>query len=224
MGRLLFTNPQSLLYIIPSVLIALSFHEFAHAYAANAMGDPTAKNLGRMTINPFAHIDIVGFLLLVLVGFGWAKPVPVNSNNFRNYKKGEIIVSLAGVTANLILALLGSLGMTLVQMFMVNASASTFEMLYRLYTFLYFFTYLNCALFAFNLFPIYPLDGFHVAEMLFVKYTGPSVFLWIRRYGSFLLIACIVVFNGLGISPWGWLASKLLEGLNALTSLIQYIG
>ncbi len=219
MGSLLFTNPQSLLYIIPSVLIALSFHEFAHAYAANAMGDSTAKNLGRMTINPLAHIDFVGFLLLVIVGFGWAKPVPVNPRNYRNYKKGEIIVSLAGVTANLILALLGSLGMTLVLKFGVNAAYNR-EMLYRLYTFFYFFTYLNCALFAFNLFPIYPLDGFHVAEMLFAKYTGPSVFLWIRRYGSFLLIACIVVFNGLGISPWGWLASNLLKGINALTSLI----
>lgn len=219
MGRLLFTDPQSLLYIIPSVLIALSFHEFAHAYAANAMGDPTAKNLGRMTVNPLAHIDFVGFLLLVIVGFGWAKPVPVNPRNYRNYKKGEIIVSLAGVTANLILALLGSLGMMLVLKFGANAAGNA-EMLYRLYTFFRFFTYLNCALFAFNLFPIYPLDGFHVAEMLFAKYTGPSVFLWIRSYGSFLLIACIVVFNGLGISPWGWLASSLMQGINALTSLI----
>lgn len=209
-------NLQSLLYIIPSVLIALSFHEFAHAYAANAMGDPTAKNMGRMTINPLAHIDIIGFLMLVVAGFGWAKPVPVNPRNYRNYKKGEIAVSLAGVTANLILALLGSIAMAILAV----VSADKIEVLDRLYTFFYYFTSLNCALFAFNLFPIYPLDGFHVAEVLLAKHTGPSFFIWMRRYGSMLLVVCIVIFSGINFSPWGWLANNLMQGLNALTTLV----
>ena len=99
---------ESILYTLPAVLIALTFHEFAHAYVAYKNGDPTARNLGRMTLNPLAHLDVWGFVCMLLVGFGWAKPVPVNPNNYRNYKKGELTVSLAGVTMNLIIGIIGA--------------------------------------------------------------------------------------------------------------------
>lgn len=109
---------RNALYVVPAILISLTFHEFGHAYAAYKMGDPTARNLGRMTLNPLAHIDPIGFILLVLFGFGWAKPVPVNPRNYNNFKKGEIVVSLAGVTMNLILAVVGA--MILYTMLAVN--------------------------------------------------------------------------------------------------------
>jgi Zn-dependent protease len=104
----LFQNPLQLLYILPAILIGMTVHEWAHAYAAYKLGDPTAKNLGRMTLNPIAHFDIFGFLCLLLVGFGWAKPVPINSRNFKHFRRDDIIVSLAGITMNLIVAFLFS--------------------------------------------------------------------------------------------------------------------
>ena len=91
------------LYGLPCILVGLSFHEWGHAYAAYKRGDPTARNLGRMTVNPLAHIDPLGFLSLLILGFGWAKPVPVSTRNFKSPRKDELIVSLAGITVNLIL-------------------------------------------------------------------------------------------------------------------------
>ena len=88
-----------LLYRIPAILVALSFHEWAHAYAAYKLGDPTARNMGRMTINPFAHIDPLGFLTLLLFRFGWAKPVPISTRYFKNARRDDLIVSLAVVAA-----------------------------------------------------------------------------------------------------------------------------
>ena len=88
---------------MPGILVGLSFHEWGHAYAAYKRGDPTARNLGRMRVNPLAHIDPLGFLSLLILGFGWAKPVPVSTRNFKSPRKDELIVSLAGITVNLIL-------------------------------------------------------------------------------------------------------------------------
>ncbi len=116
---------RTLLSILP-FLLALSVHEAAHAWMANRCGDPTAKYLGRLTINPIAHIDPIGFLMLFIVGFGWAKPVPVNPNNFRNYRKDDIKVSLAGITANLLMFVAGCLlmyGMVALALSKVPASA-----------------------------------------------------------------------------------------------------
>ena len=95
--------------LIPVILLSLTLHEWGHAFAAHKCGDDTALNLGRLTLNPFAHLDIIGFFSMLLLGFGWAKPVPVNSRNFRNYKVGEAVVSLAGVLMNLLLAIAFSL-------------------------------------------------------------------------------------------------------------------
>ena len=95
---------MELLYRMPAILVALAFHEWAHAYAAYKLGDPTAYNLGRMTLNPLAHIDLIGLIMMMLVRFGWAKPVSVSTRNFKHPRRDEIIVSLAGVAMNLVLA------------------------------------------------------------------------------------------------------------------------
>ena len=99
---------KQLACMLPIMLLSLTLHEWGHAFAAYKCGDPTAKNLGRMTLNPLAHIDPIGLIMILLIGFGWAKPVPVNSRNYRNYKRDEAIVSLAGVTMNLLLAIVFS--------------------------------------------------------------------------------------------------------------------
>jgi Zn-dependent protease len=100
----LIQNPLQFLYVLPAIIFGLTIHEWAHAYVAYRLGDPTARNMGRMTLNPIAHIDPFGFIMLILVGFGWAKPVPVNSRNFKNFKRDDILVSLAGIGMNLLVA------------------------------------------------------------------------------------------------------------------------
>jgi len=108
-----FADPKGMLIVLllalPGRALALSAHEFSHAWMANRCGDPTAKYLGRMTMNPLKHLDLVGTLLMLFVGFGWAKPVPVNPRNFRNYRRDDLKVSLAGITMNIMLFLLGSI-------------------------------------------------------------------------------------------------------------------
>jgi len=101
------TFMMQLLLSIPPFILALSMHEAAHAWVAYRCGDPTARTLGRLTLNPFAHIDPIGFAMLFIVGFGWARPVPVNPNNFRNYRRDDLKVSLAGITANLLMFVVG---------------------------------------------------------------------------------------------------------------------
>lgn len=188
---------RNALYVVPAILISLTFHEFGHAYAAYKMGDPTARNLGRMTLNPLAHIDPIGFILLVLFGFGWAKPVPVNPRNYKNFKKGEIVVSLAGVTMNLILAVVGA--MILYTMLAVNGyKMMTDSVLSTIAIILYYFVGLNCGLIVFNLIPIPPLDGSKVLTAILPERTYFKLMDY-ERYGFIILIILIntPIFNSL---------------------------
>ena len=196
---------ESILYTLPAVLIALTFHEFAHAYVAYKNGDPTARNLGRMTLNPLAHLDVWGFVCMLLVGFGWAKPVPVNPNNYRNYKKGELTVSLAGVTMNLIIGIIGALASAIT----VNGIGAAG----KIYFIFKYLCYTNCALMVFNLIPIYPLDGYHVFEVLLGRVISPGVFEFLRKYGQMILLIVIFVGNRSGFSPVSYLTQYVAEGL-----------
>lgn len=207
------------LYVVPAILISLTFHEFGHAYAAYKMGDPTARNLGRMTLNPLAHIDLIGFILLIFCGFGWAKPVPVNPRNYRNFKKGEIVVSLAGVTMNLFLALVGA--MVIYTIFAVYGyEAITNQTIITILTMLYYFVNLNCGLIVFNLIPIPPLDGSHVLITLCGKNMPPQLLLNLQRYGSYILIALVFICDAIGFSPVGIVSGYLQNGIYWLMSLI----
>lgn len=172
------------IYLIPAILLALSFHEWAHAYMAYKKGDPTALSMGRMTLNPLKHIDPVGLIFLMLFRFGWAKPVPINPRNFENPRKDEIAVSLAGVGVNFLLAFvtMGVYYTCIVALGFYN------EILMR---FLMMFYSLNLGLCVFNLLPIYPLDGYHVLECLLIRKVNPDIFLWLERYGSLILIVLV---------------------------------
>ena len=199
----IFQNPLQLLYTLPAILIGLTVHEWAHAYAAYRLGDPTARNLGRMTLNPLAHVDIFGFLMLILVGFGWAKPVPVNPRNFKNYKRDDIIVSLAGIFTNLVVAFLFSFVYVAgILKWGLGTNEAFSTIIGSVIT-------INLALALFNLIPIYPLDGSHVAESLLMRKI-PRVFLFLRQYGQYILL--VLLFLGAISSVLSFLISAISGG------------
>ena len=206
--------------VLPVMLLSLTLHEWGHAYAAHLCGDNTAKNLGRMTLNPLKHIDPIGFLAILFVGFGWAKPVPVNPRNYRNYKQGEAIVSLAGVTMNLFLAILFSIGfIPLFRMYFLGSYSWLENGL--LITILQYGISLNVVLMLFNLLPIYPLDGYHIFELLFARRLPMNVFLFLRRYGQYILIGILILFRIIGFHPISKLTTLIL---NQLINLALSIG
>ncbi len=201
-----------LMYMLPGIIIGLSFHEFAHAFAAHKMGDDTALALGRMTVNPLAHIDVVGFICMVLLGFGWAKPVPVNPNNYKgNRKKADIIVSLAGITMNLIIAVIAMF----LFFFLKHICNVTNDIILSI---LSCAVYINLCLMVFNLIPIPPLDGSHVLEDLLIPITGIQPFMFIRKYSMFILIGVLIVLNSSGIL--GTVCGFLVDSLYKLFALV----
>lgn len=212
-GRLssILQDPLSLLYTLPAIIIGLTVHEWAHAFAADKLGDPTAKNLGRMTLNPFAHIDLFGFLCLLVVGFGWAKPVPVNPRNFKNYRRDDIIVSLAGIAMNLVVAFFATI------LFYFGVYRWNFGSNEAFYTIFLSIVTINLSLAVFNLLPIYPLDGSHVFESLFMRYI-PKFFMFLRQYGQYILIALLV--SGLVSTVLGTVVGWLFEGFSSVAIAI----
>ena len=138
-------------------LISLSLHEFAHSYTAYKMGDSTPKISGRLTLNPFKHLSMSGFLMFVLLGIGWAKPVPINSLNFKNYRKGIRLVSISGILTNFLLGLLCAI-LYSVLFFTVGYVNVAMEYVFLI---LQYFMIVNSFLALFNLIPVYPMDGFN---------------------------------------------------------------
>src|SRR5690606_27596872 len=168
-----------------SDLIAFTVHEFAHAYTAYKLGDTTAKDQGRLTLNPIQHLDPIGTLLIFIFGFGWARPVPVKRRNFKNPRLGGIIVSLMGPLSNFALAVIGT---GILVLFSANFPPMLVE-------FLLWFNYFNVLLFVFNLLPLPPLDGYRILEDL----VSPSVrakMTQYEQYGS--LVFLILVITPLG--------------------------
>ncbi|MFB7035227.1 site-2 protease family protein [Bacillus altitudinis] len=148
-------------YVAITLVVAFTMHELAHAYVAYRFGDPTAKNQGRLTLNPLKHLDIFGTILIFVAGFGWARPVPVNRYHFKNPRLAGICVSIAGPLSNLVLAFLGFFVYVLLQKF-GGESLMRFEP--GVDYFFRIFINLNVILFLFNLLPIPPLDGYRIIE------------------------------------------------------------
>ncbi|HOF57686.1 MAG TPA: site-2 protease family protein [Syntrophorhabdaceae bacterium] len=179
---LLFEDPMAFVLVSVPLLYSIIIHELAHGWVAFKMGDPTAKWLGRLSLNPLKHLDPIGTIMLFVFGFGWAKPVPVNFNNLRDERKGLIFVSAAGITANIILAFCSFL---LLRFFV----PSPFGVMS---TVLFYFAQINIMLASFNLIPIPPLDGSKIL-MGFLSRRAQYSFERIEPYGMFIIIGLLYI-------------------------------
>ncbi|OKP89978.1 zinc metalloprotease [Paenibacillus helianthi] len=155
---------QQLPFFLITIVIAFTVHEFSHAYFANKFGDPTARMLGRMTLNPAVHFDLFGIILLLIAGFGWARPVPVNRDNFSRPRLMGVIVSAAGPISNLLLGILGSFIYAILLGTGIIDSITNEQLLRAVVWFFGIFIQFNFFLFLFNLIPLPPLDGYRIVE------------------------------------------------------------
>lgn len=177
--------------IIPGILIALTFHEYAHAIVSDRLGDKTPRFQGRLTLNPFVHIDIVGFIMILLVGFGWAKPVETNPSAYKNRYKDDLKVSIAGPIANLLTAFVFAIFTVLIYKFGFSQNLMSTSIANIIVKIFLQVVSINCMFFVFNLIPIPGLDGFHVLRDLF-----PSIYYKISdtvyRYQLIILVIFVV--------------------------------
>ena len=201
---------STMIYRIPALLFAITVHEYAHAIAADEEGDPTPRMMGRLTLNPLAHLDPMGALLLVICGFGWAKPVSINPSNFRNRKTGTLNVALAGPAANLFLTFAAALMWAiLAKLGMINDGV---------YKFLFWMQLYNVWFAFFNLLPVPPLDGSKILSELLPYDLAWKYENMVGQYGFYILIA--LVFTG--VSSWfiNPLANGYMRLVRGIISLI----
>ncbi|WP_059044198.1 site-2 protease family protein [Paenibacillus rubinfantis] len=164
LDRILRVPLDQLPFYLITLVIAFTIHEFSHAYFANKFGDPTAKLLGRVTLNPAVHFDLFGIILLLIAGFGWARPVPVNRDNFSKPRLMGVVVSAAGPLSNLLLGVLGTLVYVMLAQFGVLDAITNEKLFQAVLIFFNLFTIMNFFLFFFNLIPLPPLDGYRILE------------------------------------------------------------
>ncbi|MEA3272104.1 MAG: site-2 protease family protein [Patescibacteria group bacterium] len=200
---LLTQNPLSFVAWVIAILVALSTHEFMHALAGTLLGDSTAKNQGRLTLNPIAHVDLIGFLALIFIGFGWGKPVPFNPHNLRYKRWGPSLVALAGPSANFVVALSS---MAVLKVLNITVALPPGNLLLQ---FLHLLLLINIILMVFNLLPIPPLDG---SKVLFGFLSSPrynNLRYTLETRGPMILILFIILdgFLGIGILSrlFGWI-------------------
>lgn len=190
----------SLLLALPVVIIALPFHETAHGFVASKLGDPTAKNAGRLSLNPAKHLDPIGFLCMLFFGFGWAKPVPINAYYFKNPKRDTALCAAAGPISNLLLAVLFAILLRL--SFLVPGVSLSYFLEdgfgYWLTQFFLVAIQLNVTLAVFNLLPIPPLDG----SRLFLSFLPARLYFKVMRYERVIsLVLMLALFVGLLDGP-----------------------
>ncbi|NTW04586.1 MAG: site-2 protease family protein [Peptococcaceae bacterium] len=190
-------NLDRLIYITPAIIIGLTFHEYAHGLAAYVLGDRTAYDQGRLTLNPIPHLDVMGLIMLYFAGFGWAKPVPVNPYNLRgNRDRAMLLVSLAGPFSNLLLAIVGAV---LLGAFFVDSQ--------QLSKFIQMLIIINCNLAIFNLLPIPPLDG---SKILMGAFPGSkNLISGMEQYGVIILV--ILLFTGIFGKVLSFLLAPVLD-------------
>ncbi len=188
-------NPLEVIFYLISLIIAITIHEFAHAWAAVRLGDNTPEKQGRLSINPLRHLDITGTIFLFIAGFGWGKPVYTNPSNYQNPRLGYALTSLAGPAANLILAIIFSLPYTIAQIFQISTDGIAF------FSFTELAYSANILLLVFNLLPIYPLDG---SKLVMAYVSNPNFLQNYIKFGPAILILFLV------INPWFPILSWIL--------------
>ena len=201
MFNLLIKDPLEFIIIAIPLLYSIIFHELAHGWVAYLMGDPTAKSLGRLSLNPLKHLDPMGTIMLFVFGFGWAKPVPVNFGRLHDRRKGMMLVSAAGIITNMLIAFIA---LFLNRLLSLSPSSTPGELLYYL-------AQINIMLAAFNLIPLPPLDGSKIL-MGFASSGVQNFFFRFERYGFFIIIALLYfgVLNPV-INFFQWMILSLIK-------------
>lgn len=181
-------NLDYILSTVVAIAVAISVHEFGHAYSAHLLGDDTAKMYGRMTLNPAKHLDPIGLLMMIIFKIGWAKPVPVNPNNFKNYKLGNVLVSLSGAIANIITAIICVIINKHVNMYAINI-ISSMTMIY------------NVSFAAFNLLPLPPLDGWGIVSTFIPYKYNEYVYKYENMSSIIFLVLIVTGLVGIFVEP-----------------------
>lgn len=214
-----FSSPvdwfMGVLLTLPGIVLGLALHEFAHAYSAYKLGDDTPRLQGRVTINPIAHMDPIGLICIIFIGFGWGKPVMINPMNFRYRRRDEIIVSLAGVATNFVLAIVLTIVYAIfirtTGMFVMTTMGHTIQLM------ILYAIRINLVLMVFNLLPIPPLDGFSVlSELLRIKYTD----IWYKLYQNGMWILMALVLFGVVRTIINVTVNPMFNGLMRLASTL----
>jgi len=202
-----------ILKFLPGIILGLTVHEFCHALVAHRCGDSTSKDQGRVTLNPFKHIDLLGFIMLIVAGFGWAKPVQFNEANLKNPKYDEMKIAIAGPLSNALTAMILSVLFSIYMKASPLYHNSTLSIISEIFLYA---IYINWGLFIFNLIPLPPLDGSHLLFNQFRKF--PKFYDALYKYGSYVFFGLIIatVVTKINFLPI-WPAIKLLgEGFLSL--------
>ena len=194
---------EVLIILLPILIFSLCFHEFSHGYIAYKLGDHTAARNGRLTLNPLAHLDPIGSLMILFVGFGWAKPVPVNPVNFSNPRVDMMKVAFAGPASNLLLAFTGGLMMRLVNIVGLLQSEMFIQTLY-------YFIFINISLAVFNMIPVAPLDGSQIFGNMISK-NNPELAWKLQMYGPKILMGIILIGMVTPFSVLGFLMMPFVK-------------
>ena len=194
---------EVLIILLPILIFSLCFHEFSHGYIAYKLGDHTAARNGRLTLNPLAHLDPIGSLMILFVGFGWAKPVPVNPVNFSNPRLDMMKVAFAGPASNLLLAFTGGLMMRLVNIVGLLQSEMFIQTLY-------FFIFIKISLAVFNMIPVAPLDGSQIFGNMISK-NNPELAWKLQMYGPKILMGVILIGMVTPFSVLGFLMMPFVK-------------
>lgn len=205
---------------VVALLAALILHEIAHGLVALWNGDSTAKMYGRLSLNPLKHFDWVGLIFMLVIGFGWARPVPVNPNNFKNRKVGAITVSIAGVLTNLVLAFVSAMVMVILgNINVAGVSMSVYYLVYFFYQLSYLMIWLNVSFALFNILPLYPLDGYRLLSCFI--YENNKFLTFLRRYSLYILMGLVALDLLFSYLPFIPNISPLFWYINGLGDLIR---